>query len=89
MSQRRLHEMLTVTIGAIGVPDTATGIVPVTLDLDSMSDLQIGKALAEGYRQAHRDAVDEFGPKLTAAWAASPDRIANGDDTFGEEESTP
>ena len=51
---RRLHELVTVTIGALGVPETSIGIVPVTLDLDGMNDQEIGKALADGYRAARR-----------------------------------
>lgn len=80
MRQRRLQEMVTVTVGAIGVPATGIGIVPVMLNLDEMDELAIGRAMADGFRAAHTEALREFGPKLSEAWAADPVRLREGDD---------
>lgn len=84
--KRRLHETLTVRVGAVGVAEEGIGIVGVTLDLDTMDDVEIGKVMAAGFRAAHTEAIQAFGPRLTEVWAAQPDRIREGDDVDLEDE---
>ena len=83
-TNRRLNETLTVRVGAVGVAGEGLGIASVAINLDTMDDQAIGKVMADGFRAAHTEAIREFGPVLSAAWAQQPQRIREGDQSDSE-----
>lgn len=78
---RNIHETVSVRVSVVGSADDGLGTANVTLDLDSMNDEAIGQAMAVAFRTAHTRALVEFGPKLSASWAAQGERIRSGDDS--------
>lgn len=71
-------EVLVVKVSILGVAEESLGTYEVTVDPDTMSDQDIGVALARGFRRALAPAVIDYGPKIAQVWRDS-DRFGDGD----------
>lgn len=76
---RKLREIVSVRVSIVGVAEESLGTYTVVVDLDRMSEAEIGVEMAKGFRRALTPALIDFGPKLSKVWAAQPERIAEGD----------